>query len=278
MNELPGRLVLLGHPVAHSRSPALHNAALRAAGLPLEYEPLDVGPAELDGVVRRLVAERGAGNVTTPHKRRVFELCDHLTPPARRTGAVNSFRVRGGMLEGDNTDVHGFQALAERVLGGAPERRFVAVLGTGGAASAVLAAVEGWSGSSAVVISRSMDRARKLAADFPDLASAAEHPSTALAEVDTVVNATPLGLKDSDPLPFELELLDPGAAVLDLTYAVGRTRLVREANHRGHPAADGATMLLEQGVAAYVHWLGVLPDRRAMELALAESLGGVEAR
>lgn len=276
--ELPGRLVLLGHPVAHSRSPALHNAALRSAGIGLEYVAVDVPPADLDAAVHQLVAERAAGNVTTPHKRRMLELCGELTPLARRTGAVNSFRVRNGVLQGENTDIHGFQALAEQVLGGAPRDRSVAVLGTGGAASAVLAAVEGWPDSRAVVLSRSVDRARRLAAHFPGVASAGTDLETAIAEADIVVNATPLGLGDHDPFPADLDLLSPGTAVLDLTYAAGRTRWVREAAARGYPAADGASMLLEQGVAAFVHWLGVEPDREAMRAALAASLGGEEAR
>src|SRR6185437_9274147 len=142
-----GMLVLLGHPVRQSVSPIFQNAALRAAGLALTYEALDVEPGALGDRVRALVARRAAGNVTIPHKLAVAGMCETLTPLAQRAGAVNTFWVEQGALAGDNTDVGGFDELARRVLGSIPLGARVALLGAGGAAAAVLTAVERWPGA-----------------------------------------------------------------------------------------------------------------------------------
>lgn len=269
MRPLPGRLVLLGHPVHHSRSPAFQNAALRSAGIPLTYEALDVPPADLRRQLEQLVRERAAGNVTVPHKAAVFDRCDRRTPLAERAGAVNTFWVEDGLLVGDNTDVPGFDALAATLLGSRPQDIRMALLGAGGAAAAVLCAVEAWPGARVVVTARHPERARALAARFPALATAMEATDRALAEADVIVNATPLGLHPDDPLPFRLDDLRAAAVVIDLTYAPGETRLVREARTRGHRAADGLGMLVEQGALAFERWFGVAPDRAAMWAALA---------
>ena len=113
MNPLPERLVLLGHPLGHSLSPALQNAALRAAGIPLTYEPVDVPRSVLDDTLADLRRKRAAGNVTIPHKEAVRAACDRLTDTARAVGAVNTFWTAvDGALVGDNTDVGGFAAYA----------------------------------------------------------------------------------------------------------------------------------------------------------------------
>ena len=144
MRERPGRLVLLGHPVAHSLSPRFQNAALQRAGIPLTYEALDVLAPDLPGAVRLLAEDGAAGNVTIPHKEAMAELCDVRTTLAERTGAVNTFWVdEARKLVGDNTDVDGVALLLTELLG-APASGPVALLGAGGAAAAVLAALERW--------------------------------------------------------------------------------------------------------------------------------------
>lgn len=264
MKQLPGRLVLLGHPVAHSRSPAFQNAALRTAEIPLVYEALDVHPAVLDRAIRELVSARAAGNVTLPHKEQVAQLCARRTPIAERVGAVNTFWTEAGVLVGDNTDVAGFDVLARSVIGAAPRDLRVALLGAGGAAAAVAAAVESWPGATIVLATRNESRARAFAARFPQLVTVADSPADALAHADVVVNATPLGLQPTDPLPTELAAIPLDAAVVDLCYAPGGTAWVRSALERGHRAADGTRMLIEQGAQAFVRWFGVEPDREAM--------------
>ena len=264
----PTRLVLLGHPVAHSLSPTFQNAALRRAGLPLTYEALDVPPAAFADTLRRLVAEGAAGNVTIPHKAAAFAACDRLTPIAERTGAVNAFRRDDdGALLGDNTDVGGFQAAATALLGGVPASLRVALIGAGGGAAAVLGAAERWPGAEVRVWSRTEARALALAGRFAPIARATRSVEEAVADADVVVNATPIGLSD-DRVPVDVEALPRHSAVLDLVYRRGETAWVRQARARGMRAADGLSMLVEQGALAFRFWLGLEPDREAMREAL----------
>lgn len=261
---LPARLVLLGHPVAHSLSPTIHNAALRAAAIPLEYTALDISPAQLPETMRMLRAEGAAGNVTIPHKRAVFEFCDRITDVARRVGAVNTFMMRDGALLGDNTDVAGFDMAARTLMRNAgtalPKR--VALVGAGGAAAAVAAAVEEWNGSELVIWSRGPARAEALVQRFART-SVEGDLSRAVCDADLVVNATPLGMSD-DSFPVPIAMLPSGCLVLDLVYKRGETEWVCAARAAGHPASDGLRMLIEQAARAFHVWLGVAPDRDAM--------------
>jgi shikimate dehydrogenase len=271
VNSLPGRLVLLGHPVAHSLSPAFQNAALRRAGLPLTYEALDVEPAALADVLRGLARQRGAGNVTVPHKEAVAGLCDALTPLAARVGAVNTFWTGGdGRTTGDNTDVGGVDAAVRTLLGRAPANLRVALIGAGGSAAAVLAAAERWPGCYVAVWSRTAERARALASRFDGVAHATEFLAEATRDAELVINATPIGLTD-DGIPLPPALLRRRTAALDLVYRRdgAPTPWVRLARARGLRAADGLTMLVEQGALAFERWFGVVPDREAMWGAIA---------
>lgn len=268
MSARPSRLVLLGHPVAHSLSPRLQNAALRRAGIPLEYTALDVPPERLASTLEALAAEGAAGNVTIPHKEAVAARCAHLTPLAGRVGAVNVFWSEGGRLHGDNTDVGGFDAAVRLLLGRPPGVERVALLGAGGAAAAVLAAVERWGDATATIVARTASRAETLARRFPGVARAAAHLSDALDGATLVVNATPVGLHD-DAFPASPEALPRGAAILDLVYRRGETPWVRAARARGHAARDGLEMLVEQGALSFSRWLDIVPDREAMRAALS---------
>jgi shikimate dehydrogenase len=266
--KLPGRLVLLGHPVRHSLSPRFQNAALRAAGIPLTYEALDVPPHTLTDVMRQLVAARAAGNVTVPHKATVAAECDRHTGTATRTGAVNTFWCEGRKLVGDNTDVAGFRALAVSVLGREPEGAVVGLLGAGGGAAAVCAVAERWTGARIVVHARGNERATALAERFPKLVTLAESPADAVRNATIVVNATPVGLSD-DSFPMAVSELPRDAAVMDLAYRAGQTPWVLAALAAGHRAADGLEMLIAQGAEAFERWFGQAPDRDAMRASLA---------
>lgn len=262
--------MLLGHPVAHSLSPRFQNAALRAAGIPIEYTALDVDPPSLESVVAGLKRERIAGNVTVPFKERVHDVCDELTPLARRVGAVNTFWVSDhGSLVGDNTDVGGFDHAVRLLLGSAPRDLTVGVLGAGGAAAGVLAAVERWPGCFAHVYNRTPERARLLAERFGSVAQPVDDVGV-IAGAQLVVNATSLGLRD-DSFPIQPDLLAPEAAIVDLVYRPGETAFVRAARARGHRSVDGLPMLCEQGALAFERWFGRSPDRTVMWRALTES-------
>jgi shikimate dehydrogenase len=265
-----GRLVLLGHPVAHSLSPRFQNAALAAARLPLTYEALDVAPDALGDTLRELAARRAAGNVTVPHKAQVAVACDELTPLAAAVGAVNTFwHDADGRLVGDNTDVGGFDAAARTLVDPGARPAAVALVGAGGSAAAVVVAVREWPAARLRVWSRTPERARALAARAPHAATPCARVADALDGATLVVNATPLGLAAGDELPTAIGSLPPGAAVLDLVYAPARTRWVREARAAGHAADDGLAMLVEQGALAFARWFGREPDRAAMWAALA---------
>ncbi len=265
--DLPGRLVLIGHPVAHSLSPQFQNAALRAAAIPLQYETVDVLPDELARVSHLLAEANAAGNVTVPHKEAFVACCSSLSPVARRAGAVNTFWTEAGLLCGDNTDVGGFDT-ALRATVGLPEGAFtVAVLGAGGAASAVLTAVDRWEGASALVWSRTMGRAERLVERFPRMARAEWDLDAALRSAAVVVNATPVGL-DGEVMPFDPTALAVGARVFDLAYRRGETPLVHACRAHGHAASDGLPMLIEQGALAFERWFGVHPNRAAMRDAV----------
>jgi len=254
--------------VAHSLSPALQNAALRYARLPITYEAIDVRPDALESAIQRLVAARAAGNVTIPHKEAMVRHCGRLDVVAQRVNAVNTFRVADdGTLEGTNTDVGGFDALA-REVGALRPGAHVAVLGAGGSAAAVLAALERWSGATVSLFNRTRARAASLEARFSIVSAVATTADDAVRDATVVVNATSLGLGDDDPLPVAIESLRPEAAVLDLVYRPRETAWVRAARARKHAAVDGLRMLLEQGALAFEWWFGIAAPRDIMREAL----------
>jgi shikimate dehydrogenase len=264
---LPGRLVLLGHPVAHSLSPIFQNAALKAAHIPLVYEPVDVTARDLRVLLRQLKDIGAAGNVTIPHKVSVHASCDELTDVAERVGAVNTFWFESGRLHGDNTDVAGFEAAAKALLGGDPVDARVVLLGSGGAAAAVLTAIEQWTNPRVLVVARHPERGTKLARRFRDVARAEKSLDAALADATLIVNATPVG-QQNDEMPDEIEKIPRTAAVIDLVYRRGATPWVKAARKRGNPAADGLPMLIEQGALSFNRWFGREPDREAMRQSL----------
>ena len=267
MKARPGRLVLLGYPLSSSLSPIFQNAALRSARIPLTYETLPVEPAALAGTIASLVAEGAAGNVTIPHKLAVYELAAVRTPVADRAGAVNTFWAEDGVLAGDNTDVAGFAALVQNVKGSVAQNARVAVLGAGGAAAAVLTAIEQWRGARVRVWSRSEARRSALVKRFADIAEAAVGAQDAVRDATMVVNATSVGMLD-DAHPIAINLLPRRATVIDVVYRRGGTSWVNAAQSAGHIAADGKEMLLAQGAASFERWFGIRPDIRAMREAL----------
>jgi shikimate dehydrogenase len=265
--EYPGRLVLLGDPVSHSLSPILQNAALDAAGIALRYEALQVSEPKLRSALRELKKVSAAGNVTIPLKVDVHDRCDELTDVAMRAGAVNTFWFESGRLHGDNTDVGGFDAAARALLGGEPTAARIALFGAGGAAAAVLAAAEAWTGATVTIIARNTTRAEALVRRFPDVARIGKSVKRALTDATLIVNATPIGLLD-DRQPIDVSKISKSAAVIDLVYRRGGTPWVKAARASGNRAADGLTMLLEQGALSFRRWFGMDPDREAMRQSL----------
>ena len=253
--------MLLGHGIAYSASPAMQSAAFAAAGLEgWTYELRDVPDAELPEAVAELRNPEVAGaNVTIPHKVRVMDLLDAVDAGAREVGAVNTIvhEGRGGWLLGSNTDVDGIRAAAAEV---GFEGGDVVVLGAGGSARAVAQALPG---AAITYVARDPARAAGLGSvvawsdpSWPERARAAA----------LLVNATPLGR--AGELALEPAALPAAGAVVDLVYAAGGTPLVRAARERGLRVADGWTVLVEQGAAAFERWTGRPAPRTAMRAAL----------
>ena len=228
-------VVLLGHHIGYSASPAMHNAAFTALGMDARYELADVPPEELADAVATLRGPKYLGaNVTQPHKLAVCELVDELSPEVERLGAANTIVRDGERLVAHNTDLPALAAeLAE--LG---SFHSAVVLGAGGASRAVQAALADVGVSFEVV-----DRPRWAA--IPDL----------LAAADLLVHATPIGT-GSDESPVPADLLRPDLAVVDLVYRPSPTRLVRDACASGATARGGAGVLLRQAAASFTLWIG----------------------
>jgi shikimate dehydrogenase len=257
----PYQLGIIGDPVAHSLSPALHQPALDELGIPAAYERWHTTAADLPERLDRLRQPSVLGaNVTVPHKVAALQRVDELSPSAARAGAVNTIVNLQGWLFGDNTDIFGFQTLmTDAVPGAMPERALV--LGGGGAARAVVLALEALGVPEIVVANRNVERARRLAAELapvPVRVVALEPQSLTreLPGLSVLVNATSLGWHDGEtPLDLALlELLPDEALVADLTYR--DTTLLIAAKARALRAIDGLAMLVHQGARAFELFTG----------------------
>jgi shikimate dehydrogenase len=259
------RAGVMGWPVAHSRSPLLHGFWLKEYRIDGEYVLLPVPPEDLARSLRALPERGFAGcNLTLPHKEAALALVDHVDDTARRVGAVNTVVVHSdGTLEGRNTDVFGFKAhLAATVPDWNARSGSVVVLGAGGAARAVLAALIDAGAGEIRLINRHRPRAAALAAalggpiavmDWADRASA-------LAGASLLVNTTSLGMAGQPPLDLALDALPKGAVVDDCVYVPLETPLLAAARRRGYRVVDGLGMLLHQARPAFAAWFGVMPE------------------
>jgi shikimate dehydrogenase len=269
-------LALIGQPVSHSLSPAMHNAAFAEDGLDFVYVCLDVDPEDLLAAVRGAAALKLRGfNVTMPHKRAMVPLVDELDDGARVSGAVNTVVIDGPILRGYNTDGGGM-VMACLEAGIDLLNRRVLLVGAGGAAAAIAVAFGEAGIGELHIANRSMEHATELQDKLrgAGIDKVESHPLDALEslvpEADVVVNATSLGMRDGDPLPFPVELLTDSAAVCDAVYRPGtETTLVRLARERSTRVATGDRMLLYQGVLAQQLWTGREPNVEAMDRAIS---------
>lgn len=274
---------LLGWPVGHSLSPAMHAAAAADLGLNLAYLPLLVQPDDLPAAVRGLAALgfRGA-NVTVPHKETIRPLLDALSAEARAIGAVNTLVLTPDGTVGHNTDWTGFgDDLA--ALGVSPDGRDCLVLGAGGSARAVVYALRAGGGRVRVLARRPQQAAALAAAmdrALPDpqpvmagpLADVPAFAATTAAPL--IVNTTPLGLApavDGTPWPEGVPF-PPGAFAYDLVYNPARTRFIAQAEAAGCRTANGLGMLVRQAAAAFALWTGHTPDLSVMRRAAEDAL------
>lgn len=257
------KAAVLGHPIAHSKSPLIHNYWIKKYGVNGTYEAFDVLPEKLEETVLGLVANGYAGfNVTLPHKEKMLNLCDTVTELAQGVGAVNTVAIRSGRIIGTNSDVTGF---TENIKTAKPQFDFKAgpavVLGAGGAARAVVHALI-MEGVSEI---RMVNRTRGKAELFMQTCSNVKvwewsQRSSILSGANLLVNTTSMGMSGKETLEINLSELPMNALVNDIVYAPLMTDLLLAAQERGNPVVTGIGMLLHQARPSFHSWFDIMPD------------------
>jgi shikimate dehydrogenase len=275
------RIVLIGHPVAHSLSGRMQQAALDSLGIDATYEALDVEPIALAETVATLKeADYLGANVTIPYKEKVVSLMDRLTEEAQATGAVNTITREGKRLVGHNTDVAGFRIALDQLVGRQRMPRHAVVLGAGGASRGVIHALITAGFQRIIVFNRHLHRAEALVKFFAKSAAHMElkampwHETiieSELSKTKLLVNATSIGLIPGET-PIPGSIIPPDLLVLDLIYNPRRTKLIDEAAANGCAVLNGETMLLQQGAAAFTLWTGQPAPVELMQEQLAAAL------
>ena len=260
------RVVLLGHPVSHSLSEALLKAAFAAGGIDATYEPIDTPTVELAEAVTALRRDEYLGAaIGVPHKERVVPMLDRLTDEALKTGAVDTVTRDGSQLIGHNTEVLGFKAALEALVGNQKMPKTAVVLGAGGAARSVVYSLIAAGFLNVVMFNRHLHRAERLTKHFArssshmDLKAKPWHESVIeaeLAKTDILINASSVG-REVEESPLPSELLPPDLLVLDLHCVPEETRLLKDAKAAGATRAlNGDVMLVHQSAAAFRLWTG----------------------
>lgn len=274
----------MGWPVAHSRSPILHNYWLRKHQIDGAYVPLAVDPQRLETALRGLSALGFSGcNITVPHKENALKLVDEVDDLARKVGAINTVIVTAdGKLKGTNTDVFGFSENLNRAETIWNKRRPALVVGSGGAARAIIVALAENGCSDIRIVNRTHERATELANELranltppqktgllSSLLPKAQPPkitvlgwpdrAEAMQDIGLLVNTTTQGMEGQPPLDLDLRALNQDALVTDLVYTPLITPLLAEARRRNHGIVDGLGMLLYQAVPGFAAWFGQTP-------------------
>jgi shikimate dehydrogenase len=272
-NAAPDRYAVVGYPVAHSKSPLIHQLFAHQTGQQMTYELLEALPEEFETAVRGFGAAGGKGlNVTVPHKEAAFTLVNEKSKAASSAGAVNTISIVGGRLRGDNTDGVGFirdvtvnhrQPLAETS---------VLVLGAGGASRGIMGPLLETKPRMIVIANRTKERADRLVEQLgspPTLSAVAFAELEGLRPFDVVINATSAGLKGEMP-PFPATLVGANSFCYDMVYSVHDTPFVAWARQHGAGrAVQGWGMLIEQAAESFFIWRGVRPDTRPIRKQLA---------
>lgn len=271
------RAFVIGHPISHSRSPLIHGIWIKMYGVDGSYEAIDVEAPKLPGLFERLSAgEFVGGNVTIPLKEQVLGLCDEVDPLARTIGAVNTLVVEDGRVRGFNTDFMGFLGNLDQHAGGWSQGlQDAIVLGAGGAARAILVALQHRGIGAIHVLNRTTDKAsalaRELGGDFH--AGNLDTFARLAPRAGLVVNTTSIGMHGTHFESLPLALLPKSALVTDIVYVPLETPFLAEAKALGLRTADGLGMLLHQAVPGFEAWFGIRPEvtnelRAAVEATL----------
>lgn len=256
---------VIGHPIAHSKSPRMHKHWLRRYGLLGDYVPLHVAPADLETVVRNMPKMGFVGaNVTIPHKVDVLQLADQVSDRATLIGAANTLIFKDdGTIFADNTDGYGFMAnLRQNAPDWDPKSRPAAVLGAGGAARAIIVAMADAGVTKIMLSNRTRAKAEALRAEFGARIQVVDwvQAGNMIEDAATVVNTTSLGMTGQPELRVPMDGLRAGTLVTDLVYTPLRTQLLEKADAAGCITVDGLGMLLHQGVPGFERWFGKRPE------------------
>ena len=252
---------IIGHPIEHTLSPAMQNAAFDALGLNSVYLPFEVKPEGLGHAIKGLVSLGISGfNVTVPHKTNCMKFLDKIDAGARAIGAVNTVKITGGKLFGYNTDGLGFLRSLREDLKVDPKGKNIFIIGAGGAARAVVWSLVKSGAESIVIVDKLKEKAEELAntCSFAGNVKSIDYEDNwaiYIKDVSILINASPVGMKDTDPSPVDAKLLHKQLAVFDLIYNK-HTKLIRSAKLKGLKACGGFGMLLYQGVEAFEIWTG----------------------
>jgi len=280
----PARLAVIGHPVAHSASPRMHQPALDEAGIDVSYVALEAPPGRVAEAFERLQTLGFLGcNVTVPHKFDALAACDEIDDTARALGAVNTVSFRDGHTRGTNTDGGGFERAIDEAFELELRGRHVLVVGAGGGAGSAIARHCARAGvARLLLVNRTAAKIEALAAELrprhPQLeietlaSSQLEEPAhqARARAAELLVNASSLGLAADDPSPLPAACFTPDQAVFDSIYQPPRTRFLELAAAAGARTANGRAMLLHQGVLAFLTWFPGTTPLAAMRRGLGE--------
>ncbi|MFA5410403.1 MAG: shikimate dehydrogenase [Candidatus Omnitrophota bacterium] len=274
-NSQPKIYGVLGYPAKHSLSPLMHNAAFQALKINAEYRIFEKNPEELEGFLHSLFRENILGlNVTVPYKERIIPFLEKLSLEAELIGAVNTLRASANKLEGFNTDGEGFLKHLTVDLGFDPGGKTIALLGAGGAAKALSVYLSKTKPKSIAIYDLDKNRLAALIKHLKESFHKIEFKSAESIEglniggSDLLVNATPVGMKESDPSPVDEKFIRAGLLVYDLIYNPKETKLLKAARDKGASVSNGLGMLLYQGVASFEIWTGKKAPVEIMRQAL----------
>lgn len=253
---------VIGYPIAHSKSPIIHQHWLDEYNIEGSYKAIEIKPEELKEKIQRLVDNGFDGfNITIPHKENIFKLCDELDDAAQKVGAVNTVVIKDKKLIGMNTDAFGFTQNIKSKNSFDFKGRRALVLGAGGASRAVLYALVNEGVEQILLSNRTRDKAEKLKELYPDKIEIIDwkEKESCLKSIDLLVNTTSLGMVGQPSLEINLENLNKSALVTDIVYAPLMTPLLKNAQLRGNEVVTGIGMLLHQARPSFKAWTGIMP-------------------
>jgi shikimate dehydrogenase len=271
---------VIGDPIAHSMSPAMHNDAFASLGIPAYYHPFHVKPNDLKTAVdgMKVIGVEGF-NVTIPHKTAIIPYLDELDPLAEAIGAVNTVVRKNNRWVGYNTDGTGFVRGLKEALGRELHNDHILIIGAGGAARAIYYTLASEHAPFIDIANRTIEKAAHLAEQCPfetktEVLSISEAEKR-MGNYSVVIQTTPIGMSPrTDEMPISLSLLRKGAFVSDIIYNPLETKFLSEAKKRGAKIQNGIKMFVYQGVSAFEKWTGVVPDANRMEKIVLKQLGG----